>query len=227
MTSSETNSHKVDPAAGPDGSAPASAEQGAVRPEDEAPAQPGAPATESALAKRAAELEEEQKRTHDRLLRTAADFENFKRRSRTELTDSVRRAEDKVVCDFLPVLDNIERALAHVEVEATDPAVKSLVDGMRMVHKQFVGLLGRYGIQAVEALATPFDPEKHEAIQQQASDEPKGTVLRELQRGYSREGKLVRPAMVVVSQGPVSPPPTEAGADPGPSDDAKGEATDP
>ena len=136
-------------------------------------------------------------RSHDRLLRTAAELDNFKKRSRRDLKDSVMRAEERIVLEFLPIVDNLERALDHAQ-EDTGP----LVDGVRMVHKQFLSTLERYQIRPFEAVGEPFNPERHEAVQQVSSEHPANTVCHELQRGYMRGDHLVRPSMVVVSKGP-------------------------
>jgi len=150
------------------------------------------------LQDQVASLHDDKKNLHDRLLRTAADYDNYKKRSRKELSDRSKQAEDRVVLDFLPVLDNLERALAHTTGRDDDP----LVDGVEMVYKQFLGMLERYGIAPVTALGEPFDPEFHEAVQQIYSDEPLGHVCYEMQKGYRRHDRLVRPATVVVSKGP-------------------------
>jgi molecular chaperone GrpE len=158
-------------------------------------------------------LLQERDQTRDRLLRTAAEFDNYKKRSKRDATESVRRAEDRVVQEFLPVIDNLERALAHAEGESETVA---LLDGVRMVHKQFLSTLERYEIKPFDSVGQPFNPELHEAIQQMTSDQPAGSVCHELQRGYLRGERLVRPALVVVSKGPGEAPASEDGA---PADD--------
>jgi len=154
------------------------------------------------LGRAISELQEAQRTGHDRLLRMAADHENFKKRARREASDSMRRAEEKVVLEFLPILDNLERAVAHAQ--GTEAAVGGLLEGVRMVHKQFLAALERYEIRPFTSLGQPFDPERHEAIQQAPSPQPPGIICHEAQRGYLRGERLVRPAMVVVSIGPVT-----------------------
>lgn len=153
----------------------------------------------SGLSTAIAVLERRAGKTHDRLLRTAADLENYKRRARRELQDETRRAEEQVVLAFLPVLDNLERAIEHVQGAE---GASSVLSGLEMVHKQFLGTLSRYEIEPVITEGKPFDPQLHEAVQQQPSELPRNIVVRELQRGYVRGGRLVRPAMVLVSSGP-------------------------
>lgn len=160
----------------------------------------------------------------ERMLRVAADFENFKKRARRDLTEGVKNAENKVVLDYLPVVDNLERALSHGEASdgAAEASDDSLLSGVRMVHKQFLGMLARYQIEPFDAVGEIFDPELHEALQQMPSaDFARNTVMAEVQRGYRRGERLVRPAMVVVSMGP----PVEAtDGDAGEEPEQQGEA---
>lgn len=143
-----------------------------------------------------AELE----RVRDQLLRTAADFDNFRKRSRRELEEVERHAREELLRGLLPVFDNLERAAAHTE-NATD--VQALADGIQLVMRQFLDTLGRLGIERVEAAGKPFDPALHEAIQTLVTSEfPPGTVASEVQAGYRMGDRLVRPAMVVVAKAP-------------------------
>jgi molecular chaperone GrpE len=174
----------------------------------EAAAPAGVAVPTSLLGRAVTDLQEALRTSHDRMLRLAADHENYKKRSRKEANDAVRQAEEKTVEAFLPVMDNLERALAHAE------AGGGLVEGVGMVHKQFLSVLERLGIKPIESMGQPFDPERHEAIQQAPSPLPPGTVCQEAQRGYLRGDRLVRPAMVVVSLGPVSAPAAEGDEQP-------------
>jgi molecular chaperone GrpE len=165
------------------------------------------------MAKAVFELQAAQRSHQDRLLRLAADYENYKKRSRRDLSDAARRAEEKVVLEFLPVLDNLERALFHASPEAA-----GLVAGVQMVQKQFLATLDKYEISPFDSQGLPFDPERHEAIQQLVADAAAGTVCAELRRGYLRGERLVRPASVAVSLGPR--PAGEAGATAGSAPEA-------
>ena len=139
-------------------------------------------------------------RIRDQLLRTAADFDNFRKRSRRELVDAERRSREDVLRDLLPVFDNLERAAAHAET-ATD--VKSLADGVNMVLRQFLDTLSKLGIERVQAVGLPFDPTQHDAIQHlETTEQAPGTVVHEVQTGYRAGDHLVRPAMVVVAKAP-------------------------
>jgi molecular chaperone GrpE len=139
-------------------------------------------------------------RIRDQLLRTAADFDNFRKRSRRELEEAKRITREDMLRDLLPVFDNLERATAHAET-ATD--VKSLADGVNMVLRQFLDTLSKLGVERVQAVGLPFDPSQHEAIQHlETSDQAPGTVVHEVQAGYRAGDRLVRPAMVVVAKAP-------------------------
>jgi molecular chaperone GrpE len=156
-------------------------------------AEPEAPPPDPLEAARA-----EAQRSRDQLLRTAADFDNYKKRSRRELLDAEKRAREDFLRELLPVFDNLERAAQHAET-ASD--VKSLSDGIGMVVRLFTDTLARLGVERVVALGQPFDPALHEAVQQMESSElAPGVVAAEVQPGYRMGDRLVRPAMVVVAK---------------------------
>ncbi|HTQ07232.1 MAG TPA: nucleotide exchange factor GrpE [Polyangiaceae bacterium] len=161
---------------------------------DEAvPASPSTP-PEDPLARAQAEAA----RLKDQLLRLAADFDNFKKRSRKEVEDLGKIARENVLRELLPVFDNLERATSHAS-GATD--VKALTDGISMVTRQFLDTLGKLGIERVPALGLPFDPAVHEAVQHlETTEYAPGTVAMELQAGYRMGDRVIRPAMVVVAK---------------------------
>lgn len=137
-------------------------------------------------------------RVRDQLLRTAADFDNFRKRSRREIVDADRRGREELLRDLLPIFDNLERAAAHTG-SATD--VQSLADGIEMVMRQFFDTLTKLGIERIESVGKPFDPAVHEAIQHMETAEySPGSVAAEVQAGYRMGERLVRPAMVVVAK---------------------------
>ncbi|MEM6790948.1 MAG: nucleotide exchange factor GrpE [Myxococcota bacterium] len=136
----------------------------------------------------------------ERMLRVAADFENFRRRSVRELDETRARAKMDAVKEMLPVFDNLERAIGHAD--ATDDP-QAVVDGIRMVIKQFIDTLGKLGVERVDAVGHPFDPNLHESIQFEHSDDhAAGIVINEFHAGYRHGDKLLRPTLVVVSRGP-------------------------
>ncbi|HEY2410421.1 MAG TPA: nucleotide exchange factor GrpE [Polyangiaceae bacterium] len=141
-------------------------------------------------------------RLKDQLLRTLADFDNFRKRSRRELTDMERRAREDLLKELLPVFDNLERAANHAGT-ATD--VKALGDGIGLVMKQFIDTLSKLEIERIKVQGEPFDPAFHEAVQQvETTEHPPGTVLYEVQAGYRLGERLIRPAIVVVAKPPAS-----------------------
>ncbi|RYE93727.1 MAG: nucleotide exchange factor GrpE [Myxococcales bacterium] len=151
-----------------------------------------------------AQLKAELESTRDRYLRTAADFDNFRKRSRRDLEDAEKRAREGMLRDLLPVFDNLERA-AGAATTTQAPEAQAIADGVRMVLKQFTDTLDRAGIKRVVTVGQPFDPNQHEAIQQiESADQPPGTVVAEVQAGYLLGDRLVRAAMVVVAKAPAS-----------------------
>ena len=129
------------------------------------------------------------------LIRMAADFENFKKRARKEKEDLRKFGNEHLVRDILPVLDNLERALAHVDSDANP-----LVEGIKMVSKQFLQVMENYGVRPIESAGKPFDPAIHDAMTQQpTADAEPGTVLQEFERGYTIHERLLRPARVIVA----------------------------
>jgi molecular chaperone GrpE len=169
---------------------------------------------QAALEKAEAEkktLEAEKKENWDKFLRAAADLENFRRRSKRDLDDARADAKTRVLKEMLPVVDNLERAVQHAEEAVQASELTAMVDGIRLVLRQFAAAFERVDVTAVEALGKPFDPNLHEAISQQETDEhAPGTVTSVLQRGYKLGDRLLRPALVVVAKAPSAPAPVPA-----------------
>jgi molecular chaperone GrpE len=131
-------------------------------------------------------------------MRTAADFDNFRKRTRKELEDVRKSGKEDLLKEFLPVFDNLERAIQSAQ-RATD--VKAVAEGLQMVLRQYIDTLARTGISKVATVGSEFDPTHHEAIQQVETDEhPPGTVVAEVQPGYVQGDRLIRAAMVVVAK---------------------------
>ncbi|MGZ6126410.1 MAG: nucleotide exchange factor GrpE [Myxococcales bacterium] len=146
--------------------------------------------------KRARDTGERLKDTHERLLRTAAEFDNYKKRAVKEKEDVQRFGSERLLKDFLPVMDNLERALEHAEQH--DP--RQVIEGVRLVQKLFENTLAKHGVVGFSAVGKPFDPALHEALMQQDSDAPPGTVVSEMAKGYKLNDRLIRPAAVVVAK---------------------------
>ena len=164
----------------------------------EASADAAEPAPELPAPSELERAQEEAAKLKDMLVRTAADFDNFRKRTRRELDDARRSGREDLLKEMLPVFDNLERAIQSAQT-ATD--VKAVSEGLAMILKQFESTLARTGIQRVPTVGAMFDPSMHEAIQQLETDEqPPGTVVAEVQPGYKEGERLVRAAMVVVAK---------------------------
>jgi molecular chaperone GrpE len=158
-------------------------------------------AEDSETLRRQLEAKElEAKENHDRLLRQAAELENYKKRMAREKADSIRYANESLVKDLLPVLDNLERALEHAKGGGNG---KPLLEGIDMVLKSFLESLAKHGVSQISAVGETFDPNKHEAIAQVASREHRpNTVVQEHDKGYYLLDRLLRPARVIVAKPP-------------------------
>jgi molecular chaperone GrpE len=158
-----------------------------------------------ALRERSQALEQERDEFRDLLQRTRADFENYQKRAQRDLAQERRYAHGALAMDILPMLDNFERAVAAAkQAGETGP----LVQGVAMIQLQVLDALRRHGITRIEALGQPFDPNKHEAVTQQATNEqPPHTVLQVLEPGYTIHDRVLRPARVVVAVPATEPKP--------------------
>jgi molecular chaperone GrpE len=162
----------------------------AVEPEGELPEDASGPPVELSL-------EAEHRDLSDRYLRLVAEFDNFRKRTAREWSERAQSASAELLFELLSIADNFERAL---EVEHADGAY---ADGVRMIFQQLQGLLGRKGVEAIEAQGLPFDPHLHEALVHMPSEEyGEGLVCREIRKGYRLHGRVLRPAQVAVSSGP-------------------------
>ena len=136
------------------------------------------------------------------LQRLAADFDNFRKRVTRDQQALVVRATERLVTELIPVLDGLERAVA-VAAESAEP---TLEEGVRMVQRALHGALAKEGLEEVVADG-PFDPHQHEALMQQPSEAPEGTVIQVLQKGYRLGDRVLRPARVIVAGPPPEQPP--------------------
>src|ERR1035438_7932692 len=138
----------------------------------------------------------------DRLLRTTADFDNFKKRAAREKIESAQYASFSLIQMLLPVLDNFEMALTAAQTAHGDK-LASLQSGVQMIQQQFKNALAETGLEEIDAAGQPFDPNFHEAIsQQESADAPDGSVLQQLRKGYKLKDRLLRPATVIIAKKP-------------------------
>jgi molecular chaperone GrpE len=151
----------------------------------------------AAAAAKAEELQREKAALQDRLLRTAAEFDNYRKRIERERRDQADNAAASAIEDLLPIVDNLERAL-QAPVGADADGYRK---GVELVHQQMMELLRRRGVKPIQAIGADFDPRFHEAVVHEASSEHReGEVMEELRRGYTLGERLLRPAMVKVAK---------------------------
>ena len=154
-------------------------------------------------------LQDELAKAKEQNVRLLADFDNFRRRTIRESSETYQRASEAIFTELLPVVDNFERALSQAPAEGD-----AFADGVRMLHTQLVGILEKAGVVAIDAVGTDFNPNDHEAIAYQPSpDAPEGKVIYQTKRGYRMGDKVIRPAAVVVSSGAPATAPDKPGND--------------
>jgi molecular chaperone GrpE len=151
-----------------------------------------------------AQLKEEAAQYKDRLLRTAADMENLRKRAEREKAEATLYAATNFARDLLSVADNMQRALAAVSPEAratADESTKNLLAGIELTEKDLLNVFQRYGIRKVDTVGHKFDPNMHQALfELPTNDYPPGTVVQEMQSGFAIGERCLRPAMVGVSK---------------------------
>jgi molecular chaperone GrpE len=149
----------------------------------------------SKLEVKTAEAEE----NYDRLLRVSAEFENYKKRTAREMADFKKFANQSLLRELLPIIDNLELAI-KAAAEAPDGKNACLLDGVELTRKEILKVFENFHVEPIDALGKPFDPNFHEAVMREESDEhPENTVVNELQKGYLVHDRLLRPSMVVVA----------------------------
>lgn len=178
--------------------------QAAGNPEPLVPVEPAALTSEQLeeLKQRAAKADE----NWDRLLRTTADFDNYKKRAAREKQDAIKYGNESLLEKLIPVLDTFDMAMAAAQ--NSDPkAVQALQTGINMVHQQLRSTLADAGLEEINAAGKAFDPNLHEAVSQQETTEaPEGHVLQQMRKGYKLRERLLRPATVVVAKAPAAVP---------------------
>jgi molecular chaperone GrpE len=195
----ETKNSENESAAELDQDQPAGTEgQSSGVPSQDGPVSPEELAQLRAQAAKARELQ-------DMLLRTAAEFDNYKKRIAREKQEAAKYVNEPVLQKLIPVLDNFEMAFAATG-NNQNVSVQSLQTGVNMILNQLKGVLADTGLEVIDALGQKFDPNIHEALsQQETSDVPEGQVVQQLRRGYKLRDRLLRPAAVVVSKSPEKP----------------------
>lgn len=142
--------------------------------------------------------EEASKTSHDRLLRATAEFDNYKKRSERELAEFRKFANERLIKDLLPVMDNLERA---IESSTDDSANSGIIEGVEMTLKEIYKVLEKFNLKCLESEGKAFDPNFHQAVLQEETDEyPENVVIKVMQKGYILHDRLIRPAMVVVAK---------------------------
>ena len=165
--------------------------------QSEAAAPAEVPADEAVMASTAV-LEKERDTLKEQLLRAVADFDNYRKRIERERRELSEYAAADVLLELLPIIDNFERAL-QAPAGGDEPFKK----GVELIHKQMLDLLRKRGVTLIDALGADFDPNVHQAVIHEPSDEHReGEVMQELQRGYKLGDRLLRPAMVKVAKRP-------------------------
>ena len=145
------------------------------------------------------ELQEQVSKANDQVLRVQAEMQNVRRRVERDVENAHKYALDKFTAELLPVVDNLERALSTID--ATDDAQKAVATGLELTLKSFFDVLGRFKIEVVDPAGQPFDADLHQAVSMVPNpDLEPNTVMDVFQKGYTLNGRLVRPAMVVVSK---------------------------
>ena len=137
----------------------------------------------------------------DLYLRALADLENYRKRAQREKEDAIRFANDRLLKEMVPVLDNLERAIEHAAQEETDN--QGLLEGVNMTITQFRKALEDFGVKAINAIGTDFDPNLHQAMGQiESAEQAPNTVVTEFQKGYLLHDRLLRPSLVIVAKAP-------------------------
>ncbi|VVS93732.1 nucleotide exchange factor GrpE [Desulfoluna spongiiphila] len=137
---------------------------------------------------------------YDRLLRSTAEFDNYKKRSAREFQESKKYANEAFIKQLLPVIDNLERAVESIGDEGDDSG-QGVIEGVKMTLSEIFKVFDKFHLKPLESEGKPFDPNFHQAvIQEETNAVPENTVVKEMQKGYLLHDRLIRPAMVVVSK---------------------------
>lgn len=180
----------------------------------------------ASLTEQLESIQQERDELLGKLQRISADYANFQKRVPKQVSDSVAFEKESIIKSFLSTLDNFEHTLDKSHAAET---VDIVLDGVRIVYDQMTGVLKSHGVERIDAVDEPFDPSRHEAmLRREEPDKADSVVLEEFQKGYTLNGRVIRPSKVVVNRVPTgeapTPPPAEETADDGQEQDPQ--ATD-
>jgi molecular chaperone GrpE len=151
------------------------------------------------LRRQVEELQKEKSDIFAKFQRVAADYDNYQKRSAKQITDSIAYEKDKIIRALLPVMDDLERVLAHTE------NAEAVIEGVNIVYEHLKGVLRAQGVEQIESAGEKFDPAFHQALTQRTEqDKEDGVILEELQKGYKLDGRVIRASRVVVNKTPPS-----------------------
>ncbi len=146
------------------------------------------------------QLRNDAQESRDHYLRVLADFDNFRKRQRDEVMRRISIAREELLINLLPIIDNFQRALQSAEQQHS---YESLVEGVSLTLRQILDMLSREGVQPIDSVGQEFNPEFHEAVMRTETDDyPEGTIIEEFERGYTMDGKVLRPSRVRVAVKP-------------------------
>jgi molecular chaperone GrpE len=202
--SSQAGHHPVEDGEGR-GAAAWETEPGPGDPEGDGSGAPDSdrPATGTETLALREQLQEQQRaatEAQDRYIRTLADFDNYRKRQNSALEDARRYANESLIADLLPIVDNFDRAL---EAEGSQENASPILEGVRLIQRQLYDTLRKAGLEPIPAVGEPFDPTVHEAIMQvpPAPGQPPHQVVEELRKGYRLNGRVLRASLVKVTSG--------------------------
>lgn len=153
-----------------------------------------------ALQGKLKEAESESQKNHEKLLRTLAEFENYKKRVARDHEERIKYSHENLIRELLPVLDDLDRVLDHLPKETTDE-IKSLVEGVQLIQRHCLKALKHFSLEEVKTEKVPFDPHLHEALSQvESNDHKSGEIVACHRKGYRLHGRLIRPALVTVAK---------------------------
>ncbi|MFQ5455110.1 MAG: nucleotide exchange factor GrpE [Nitrospirota bacterium] len=142
--------------------------------------------------------EDELKELNDKYIRLHAEFDNYKKRTLKDKIEFTKYSNESIIKDILPIIDNMERAIAHSE---ETEEFEKMVEGIKLINKQMIELLKKFGVTVIDSLNKHFDPSIHQAIaQREIDDKEDNIVIEESQRGYILNDRVIRPSLVIVSK---------------------------